>query len=74
MQGSGKKIIFKNNCVISKLSFIKERNLVKRSSGNRRFQLCGRQLHQMLAVVCNGGRGKRSAKETEETLGNYKLM
>jgi len=46
----------------------KERNLVKRSSGNRRFQLCGRQLHQMLAVVCNNGRGKRSAKETEGSL------
>lgn len=46
----------------------KERILVKRSSNSRRFQLCGRQLHQMLAVVCNNGRGKRSAKETEGTI------
>lgn len=46
----------------------KARILVKRSS-SRRFQLCGRQLHQMLAVVCNRtGRGKRNAKETEGSI------
>jgi len=44
-----------------------KRSLVKRST-NRRFQLCGRQLHQMLTVVCSNRRGKRSAKETEGSI------
>jgi len=42
------------------------RSLVKRS--NRRFQLCGRQLHQMLTVVCSNRRGKRSTMETEGSI------
>ena len=46
--------------------------LVKRSSNTRRFQLCGRQLHQMLAVVCNNGRGKRSASNTGSEKRNAK--
>ena len=45
-----------------------DRSLVKRST-NRRFQLCGRQLHQMLTVVCSNRRGKRSTMETEGSIG-----
>ena len=56
-----------------KESDTKERNLVKRST-NRRFQLCGRQLHQMLTVVCSNRRGKRSVKETEGSIGMYVLL
>jgi len=44
-----------------------DRSLVKRST-NRRFQLCGRQLHQMLTVVCSNRRGKRSTMETEGSI------
>lgn len=50
-----------------KRSDTNERNIVKRST-SRRFQLCGRQLHQMLTVVCSNRRGKRSAKETEGSI------
>ena len=51
-----------------KPSHSNERNLSKRST-NRRFQLCGRQLHQMLTVVCSNRRGKRSTMETEGSIG-----
>jgi len=50
-----------------KPSHSNERNLSKRST-NRRFQLCGRQLHQMLTVVCSNRRGKRSTMETEGSI------
>ena len=49
-----------------------KRSVVKRST-NRRFQLCGRQLHQMLTVVCSNRRGKRSAKETEGSIGVFQI-
>ena len=52
---------------------IQDRIPAKRSKrSNARFQLCGRQLHQMLAVVCTrtgAGRRKRSAQETDGAIG-----
>ena len=47
------------------------KNLAKRST-NRRYRLCGQQLHQMLAMICNH-RGKRSVEETPAATGIYCL-
>jgi hypothetical protein len=47
----------------------------KRSKRSNAIQLCGRQLHQMLAVLCNtrtgAGRRKRSAQETDEAVDEF---
>lgn len=54
---------------------LKDRIPAKRSKrSNARFQLCGRQLHQMLAVVCTrtgAGRSKRSAQETDGAIDEF---